>query len=1288
MKRTKKAISLLLSIVITFSSLCGTNVIFASNVMKIYSEDIDCNIDDKISVPIYIDNNDGLIAWEISIDFDENLLKPTEVRSGKAIKESLGEDVVVENTLGGDFYKAGHLVMKWNCADGNKVFNGELVVIDFKVSKFASGNTSIKINYSQVSTFDEDLNDVIFDCSKGSNIFIKNNNSNIINVESDENLMTCTDEIINIPVFLKNNQGVYAFTFDFEYDNTKLKYISYTGNKALFKGNFLDEIIYENSVEISWYTNDSSDKSGLLLTLQFEVLSDINDDSTNITINNIDENFKAERYDAKIETRDIELLINHIPVVTALELKSFPDKLTYELYEEFDPNGMVIEAVKDDGTTQTVTDGYTVTGFDTDSVGTKTITVSYEGQSVSFDIEVSHTHKWGEWEVISSPNCVDKGFEKRTCEICKESETRDIDPLGHEWESDYTVDVKPTCEAAGSKSINCKNCEATKEVTEISPLGHDYEGSVTKAATCTEDGIKTYVCKNDASHTYTEAIPKLGHNYTGTVTKEPTCEENGIKTYVCANDSSHTYTEEIPMLGHNYELTETVKPTCTEDGKNIFTCKNDSTHIKEEVLKATGHTCSDWIVDKNPTYLENGTKHKECTVCKEVLETESILMLDDITAPEIEITVNNNTFKSFVNNITFGLFFKENVDVTISASDDESGVEKIEYIKTNTPISESEITSRTEWTTGDSLTVSNEEEFIIYVKVTDKRGNASYAGTDGMVIDKTYPEISGITDNAVYCSQITFSASDKYFNNVIINGNEALSDSGEYTLIPSQTAYQITACDKAGNETSYTVTVNDGHTYGEWITDKAASCTQAGEKHRVCSVCGYEESEKINALGHEYSSEFTVDKAATCTENGEKSRHCSRCDARTDVTVINATGHTFGEWETVVSPDCTNSGSRQRVCKNCGFTETDNLNPNGHNWNTDYTIDIPETCTTDGSKSIHCANCDAVKDSQVIPAKGHSFGDFQVVKQATCVDNGSEKRVCADCGYSETREIIALGHDYADKFTVDKAATCIENGEKSRHCSRCDSRTEITVIDALGHSYGEWITDTAATKLEQGSQHKVCTVCGDTVYEVIPKLQYIADSKDNKVELNSLDIEQGGTLQFTVTAAGTDNLNPIKDDTRYIPVEWKVGNVTGGFSTAPYSAMLYTSEMTGGQTLEISYSVQVFDGNEWANTGETFMQSAMFTVYEKPTEPSTEPEQPSALQETTKQTAQTENTTSQSDEATEKSETTTQKSDSNPNRNTSKTSPETGNTAALPVAVSTAFVLALVCVITKKKKDD
>lgn len=174
--------------------------------------------------------------------------------------------------------------------------------------------------------------------------------------------------------------------------------------------------------------------------------------------------------------------------------------------------------------------------------------------------------------------------------------------------------------------------------------------------------------------------------------------------------------------------------------------------------------------------------------------------------------------------------------------------------------------------------------------------------------------------------------------------------------------------------------------------------------------------------------------------------------------------------------------------------------------------------------------------SQVIPAKGHSFGDFQVVKQATCVDNGSEKRVCADCGYSETREIIALGHDYADKFTVDKAATCIENGEKSRHCSRCDSRTEITVIDALGHSYGEWITDTAATKLEQGSQHKVCTVCGDTVYEVIPKLQYIADSKNNKVELNSSDIEQGGTLQFTVTAAGTDNLNPIKDDTRYIPV--------------------------------------------------------------------------------------------------------------------------------------------------------
>ncbi len=52
----------------------------------------------------------------------------------------------------------------------------------------------------------------------------------------------------------------------------------------------------------------------------------------------------------------------------------------------------------------------------------------------------------------------------------------------------------------------------------------------------------------------------------------------------------------------------------------------------------------------------------------------------DITAPDGDIKIKENSVKKFINAVSFGLFFKENVDVTINASDAGSGVKSIESI--------------------------------------------------------------------------------------------------------------------------------------------------------------------------------------------------------------------------------------------------------------------------------------------------------------------------------------------------------------------------------------------------------------------------------------------------------------------------------------------------------------------------------------------------------------------------------------------------------------------------------
>ena len=123
--------------------------------------------------------------------------------------------------------------------------------------------------------------------------------------------------------------------------------------------------------------------------------------------------------------------------------------------------------------------------------------------------------------------------------------------------------TEPTCTEKGVRTYKCKNTGCTHTVTEdIDPLGHDMEteGTVTTPATCEKDGVLTFKCKREGcTHTVTETIPATGHNMEteGTVTKAPTCEENGERTYKCLNEGcTHTVTEVIPALGHDYKITQ------------------------------------------------------------------------------------------------------------------------------------------------------------------------------------------------------------------------------------------------------------------------------------------------------------------------------------------------------------------------------------------------------------------------------------------------------------------------------------------------------------------------------------------------------------------------------------------------------------------------------------------------------------------------------------------------------------------------------------------------------------
>ena len=178
----------------------------------------------------------------------------------------------------------------------------------------------------------------------------------------------------------------------------------------------------------------------------------------------------------------------------------------------------------------------------------------------------------------------------------------------------------------------------------------------------------------------------------------------------------------------------------------------------------------------------------------------------DITAPEVEVEVEGNTWREFLHTITFGLFFSKTVDAKITAADSGSGINSKYILVSSEPIAMEELETASWQAYTDPVKLEPDGEYIVYAKVVDNAGNIRYASSDGLVLDATAPSVTGIVDGGVYEGDVTFTVSDRYIASVTVNGEEVTGD--VFTLHPAEGAQTIVVKDRAGNTTTLTVTVN------------------------------------------------------------------------------------------------------------------------------------------------------------------------------------------------------------------------------------------------------------------------------------------------------------------------------------------------------------------------------------------------------------------------------------------------------------------------------------------------
>ena len=222
----------------------------------------------------------------------------------------------------------------------------------------------------------------------------------------------------------------------------------------------------------------------------------------------------------------------------------------------------------------------------------------------------------------------------------------------------------------------------------------------------------------------------------------------------------------------------------------------------------------------------------------------------DTEKPTGEIIIGTNKWNEFLNELTFGIFFKDTQEVTINAVDN-SGVVFVSYLVTDKELSEAELNSLVFRAYEEPFSIDPNGEYIVYVMLVDENINITYLRSDRLTLDNIQPVISGIENGKTYCEAQTVTVDEKYVDTVTVNGTAVTLDAdGGFVLPPTNGEQKIVVTDKAGNNAEMTVTVNNGHTFGEWVSDNDGTHT------RKCTVDGCDAFETENCSGGN----------ATCTE--------------------------------------------------------------------------------------------------------------------------------------------------------------------------------------------------------------------------------------------------------------------------------------------------------------------------------------------------------------------------------------------------------------------------------------
>ena len=304
---------------------------------------------------------------------------------------------------------------------------------------------------------------------------------------------------------------------------------------------------------------------------------------------------------------------------------------------------------------------------------------------------------------------------------------------GVEADTDVWTNESVTVEVEASDKVSKGSNSGVAKVVYNTNGTFDAENS---NATLNDDGTYSFVVENDKEFNgkyYIWAIDNAGNiSEAAEVTvlidttapevdeieADPNVVTNGNVTVSgkvsdAASDISNSGVEKVVYSTNKTFGTGLNVATLNEDGTYSFVVKND---------KEFNGVYYVWAID--------------CAGNHNAVPAEVSVHIDT-TAPEASIAIGKGFWNSFLEAITFGLYYTDSFNVTIVANDYDSGVKSVDYLISNTVMTFDAVKNTAEWNGyTDSFSISAEGNYLVYARVIDNAGNLQYFSSDGVVLDE------------------------------------------------------------------------------------------------------------------------------------------------------------------------------------------------------------------------------------------------------------------------------------------------------------------------------------------------------------------------------------------------------------------------------------------------------------------------------------------------------------------------------------------------------------------------